>query len=194
MEQSFKKPKGLEYYGEDLTLFLPHVKKEKLTQTLLSEDVIAEMKKMSPQNLVNILLPNKNVNRERKQVYMPKMVGRSNNCQGIQKLTQELCKEINKENINKKLSQRKALGWDKVNEAITKAPFCEHNQQIVNLLFCGKCRYCMWNGLCHKCSKNGVKHFLGNLYYKNDYDDIFNLPYNYSGPKKYYYETINLSY
>ena len=143
MEQSFKKPKGLEYYGEDLTLFLPHVKKEKLTQTLLSEDVIVEMKKMSPQNLVNILLPNKNVNRERKQVYMPKMVGRSNNCQGIQKLTQELCKEINKENINKKLSQRKALGWDKVNEAITKAPFCEHNQQIVNLLFCGKCRYCM---------------------------------------------------
>ena len=122
------------------------------------------------------------------------MVGRSNNCElseGIQKLTQELCKEINKENLNKKLSQRKALGWDKVNEAITKAPFCEHNQQIVNLLFCGKCRYCMWNGLCHKCSKNGV---LGYLFYKNDYDDIFNVPYNCSGPKKYYYETINLSY
>ena len=93
--------------------------------------------------------------------------------------------------INKKLSQRKALGWEKVNEAITKAPFCEHNQQIVNLLFCGKCRYCRWNGLCHKCSKNGDEHFLGYLYYKNDYDDIFNVPFNYSGPKEYYYETIN---
>ena len=133
MEQSFKKPKGLEYYGEDLTLFLPHIKKEKPTPTLLSEDVIAEMKKMSPQNLMNILLPNKNVNRESKQVYMPKMVGISNNCQlsgGIQKLTQELCKEINKENLNKRLSQRKALGWDKVNEAITKAPFAN----IINKL------------------------------------------------------------
>ena len=109
----------------------------------------------------------------------------------LKKLTQELREKINKENLNKKLSQRASLGWDKVNEDIPKAPFCEHHQQIVNLLFCGKCRYCKWNGLCHKCSKNGDEHFLGYLYYKNDYDDIFNVPYNYFGNKKYYEETIN---
>ena len=87
---------------------------EKDNSEFLSEGLIAEMKKMSPQNLMNIILTNKNVNRKSKQVYMQKMVSRSNNCQlseGIQKLTQELCKEINKENLNKKLSQRKALGW-----------------------------------------------------------------------------------
>ena len=166
IEQSSKKPKTQKNKERGFKWGLykidnPHYEKD--NSEFLKEGLIAEMKKMSPQNLMNILLPSEDT----------------------QKLTQE---------INKKLSQRKALGWDKVNEAITKAPFCEHNQQIVNLLFCGKCRYCMWNGLCHKCSKNGVKHFLGYLYYKNDYDDIFNVPYNYSGPKKNYYETINLSY
>ena len=58
-EQSIKKPKGLKFYGEDLQMFLPHVKKEKFTPLLLSEDLLAEMKKMSTQNLMNILLPNK---------------------------------------------------------------------------------------------------------------------------------------
>ena len=58
MEQSFKKPKGLEYYGEDLTLFLPHIKKEKPTPLFLSEGLLAEMTKMSPQDLMNIVLPN----------------------------------------------------------------------------------------------------------------------------------------
>ena len=130
---------------------------EKDNSKFLSEGLIAEMKKMSPQNLMNILLPSEG--------------------------TQELSKEI-----NKKLSQRKALGWDKVNEAITKAPFCEHNQQIVNLLFCYECKYCKWNGLCHKCKKNGDDHFLGCKYYKKDYDNVFNVPYIYYSPKKIYYE------
>ena len=111
--------------------------------------------------------------------------------EAIQKLPIELREKIYKEFIKIKLRQRAALGWDKVNDAIIKAPFCEHNQQIVKILFCYKCKYCKWNGLCHRCCKNGVEHFLGYLYYKNDYDDIFNKPYNYTGPKKYYYETIN---
>ena len=44
-EQSIKKPKGLKFYSEDLQIFLPHVKKEKFTPLLLSEDLLAEMKK-----------------------------------------------------------------------------------------------------------------------------------------------------
>ena len=58
-EQSMKKPKGLKCYGEDLLMFWPHVKKEKQKPLFLSEDLLAEMKKMSPQNLMNILSPNK---------------------------------------------------------------------------------------------------------------------------------------
>ena len=54
-EQSIKKPKGLEYYGEDLILFRTHGKKEKPTPFFLSEGLLAEMKKMSPQDLMNIL-------------------------------------------------------------------------------------------------------------------------------------------
>ena len=156
IEQSSKKPKAQKNRERGFIWGMhkidnPHYEKD--NSEFLTEGLIAEMKKMSPQNLMNILLPSED--------------------------TQE---------INKKLSQRKALGWDKVNEAITKAPFCEHNQQIVNLLFCYECKYCKWNGLCHKCKKNGDDHFLGCKYYKKDYDDIFNVPYIYYRPKKIYYE------
>ena len=81
--------------------------------------------------------------------------------------------------ITKKLRQRADLGWDKVNDAIAKAPFCEHNEQIVKVLFCYKCRDCLRNGLCNMCSKNGVKHFLGYpVYDEDDYDEIFKKSYN----------------
>ena len=60
VEQSIKKPKGLKCQknGEDLHVFWPHVKQENYS-VLLSEDLLAEMKKMSPQKLMNILSPNK---------------------------------------------------------------------------------------------------------------------------------------
>ena len=94
--------------------------------------------------------------------------------EAIQKLPPELSKKIYKEYINIKLRQRADLGWDKVNDAITKAPFCEHNEQIVKVLFCHKCRDCRRNGLCNMCSKNGVEHFLGYpVYDANDYDEVF---------------------
>ena len=101
--------------------------------------------------------------------------------EGIKKLPTELREKIYNEYITIKLSQRKALGWDKVNDAIAKAPFCEHNEQIVKVLFCHKCRYCRRNGLCHMCSKNRVEHFLGySVYNENDYDEVFKKSYNYS--------------
>ena len=94
--------------------------------------------------------------------------------EAVQKLPPELSKKIYKEHITIKLRQRADLGWDKVNDAITKEPFCEHNEQIVKVLFCHKCRDCRRNGLCNMCRKNGVEHFLGYpVYYENDYDDVF---------------------
>ena len=64
IDQSKKKPKIKKdkVRGADWGLFPSHYKQENYP-LLLSEDVIAEMKQMSPQNLMNILLPN-NVNRE----------------------------------------------------------------------------------------------------------------------------------
>ena len=98
--------------------------------------------------------------------------------EAVQKLPPELREKIYNEYITIKLSQRKALGWDKVKDAIAKAPFCEHNEQIVKILFCHKCRYCRRNGLCNMCSKNIVEHFLGYpVYDEKDYDDIFNRCY-----------------
>ena len=102
---------------------------------------------------------------------MPKMAA---TLEAIQKLPPEIREKIYKEFLTIKLRQRSALGWDKVNYAIAEAPFCEHNEQIVKVLFCHKCRDCMRNGLCHMCSKNGVKHFLGYpVFDVNDYDKIF---------------------
>ena len=64
IEQSLKKPKiKNKHRGGDLQIFQPHLKQEKFTLPLLSEGLLAEMKQMNPQNLMNILLPN-NVNRD----------------------------------------------------------------------------------------------------------------------------------
>ena len=89
VDQSVKKPKisKNKQRGAYWERFHPHYKQQH-NSLFLSEDLLAEMKKMSPQNLMNILLQNKNVNRESQQVYMPKMVSISNNCQlsdGIKK-------------------------------------------------------------------------------------------------------------
>ena len=110
---------------------------------------------MSPQELMNNLLPDNGNN--------VSSTSEKNDCllsEGIKKLPPELSKKIYKEYITIKLRPRADLGWDKVNDAITKAPFCEHNEQIVKVLFCHKCRDCRRNGLCNMCSKNGVEHFL----------------------------------
>ena len=136
---------------------------------------------------MNILLPN-NVNRDissqfrkkRNTVSAENMVSGTNKCQltdSIQKLPPELREEIYKEFIKIKLRQRSALGWEKVNAAIAEAPFCQHNEQIVKVLFCHKCRYCRRNGLCNMCSKNGVEHFIGYLYDEDDYDEVFKKSY-----------------
>ena len=88
-------------------------------------------------------------------------------------------KEIRKGFEKMKLSQRKALGWDEVNAAIHEAPFCEHNQQIVKVLFCYKCNGCMRNHLCNLCRRNGVRHYLDYPVYDEDvYDEIFKKSYD----------------
>ena len=178
--------------GGDLHVFQPHCKQENFPPFLLSEGLLAEMKQMSPQNLMNILLPN-NVNRDISSQFIKKRnpvisventVSGSNKCQlteAIQKLPPEIREKIYKEFLTIKLRQRSALGWDKVNAAIDEAPFCEHNEQIVKVLFCHKCRDCLRNGFCHMCSKNGVKHFLGYpVFDENCYDKIFKKSYNMS--------------
>ena len=157
---------------------------------LLTEDVIADMKKMRPQDLMNILLPN-NVNRGISSQFTNKRspvisaentVSVSNKCQlteYIQKLPPEIREIIYKEYVKIKLRERKALGWDEVNAAIKEAPLCDHNQQIVKVLFCYKCSDCRRNGLCNLCQRNRVRHYLGYpVYDEDDYDEVFMKYYN----------------
>ena len=84
--------------------------------------------------------------------------------------------EIRKGYTKMKLKQRKALGWDEVHDAIYEAPYCHHNKQIVNVLFCYKCgrSRCPRNNLCNLCRRNGVSHYLVYpAYDENDYDECF---------------------
>ena len=92
----------------------------------------------------------------------------------IKTLPPELREKIYKEYIKIKLRQRKALGWGEVKAAIAEAPFCDHNQQIVKVLFCYKCGHCRRNYLCNLCKRNGVNHYLGYpIYDEDDYDECF---------------------
>ena len=84
--------------------------------------------------------------------------------------------QIQKGYTQMKLKQRKALGWDQVHEAIELAPYCHHNEQIVNILFCYKCNRsrCPLNYLCNLCHRNGFMHYLVYpAFDENDYDDCF---------------------
>ena len=146
MDQSLKKPKigKNQERGPDFEIFHSPYKRENYP-LLLSEDVIAEMKKMSPQNLMNILLPNKNVNREGQQVYTPNMVSGSNNCQ------------LNE--YTKKLRQRAALGWDKVHQDLQKTPFCHRRERLVKVMFCLEHKNCGVDGICVPCiRKDSIRH------------------------------------
>ena len=60
MDQSLKKLKigKNQERGPDFEIFHSPYKRENYSFTFLSEDLLAEMKKMSPQDLMNILLPN----------------------------------------------------------------------------------------------------------------------------------------
>ena len=134
VDQSTKKPKVRKNKerGDNWALFKPNsIGENTELPILVSEELLAEMKKMTPQELMNILLPdNKNnvSSKSEKQL-----------TDAIQILPTELREKICKEFIKIKLRERKALGWDEVNAAIKEAPFCEHNQQIVKVLFCYKC-------------------------------------------------------
>ena len=157
--------------GDNWPLFQPHrIEENKELPILVSEELLAEMKKMTPQELMNILLPDNKNN-------VSSTSEKKNNCQltdAIQMLPTELREIIYKEFIKIKLRERKALGWDEVNRAIIEAPVCDHNQQIVKVLFCYKCGHCKRNYLCNLCKRNGVRHYLGYpIYDEDDYDECF---------------------
>ena len=71
----------------------------------------------------------------------------------IKTLPPELREIIYKDFIKIKLRERKDIGWDEINAAIKEAPICDHNQQIVKVLFCYKCGHCRRNYLCNLCKK-----------------------------------------
>ena len=173
VDQSTKKPKVRKNKerGDNLVLFKPNsIGENKELPILVSEELLAEMKKMSPQELMNILLPD-NANNGSSTSEKTKKCQLS---EGIKTLPPELREIIYKEFIKIKLRERKALGWDEVNAAIKEAPFCDHNQQIVKVLFCYKCGHCMRNYLCNLCRRNGVNHYLGYpIYDEDDYDECF---------------------
>ena len=60
VDQSTKKPKARKNKESfDWQIFHPHtIEENKELPILVSEELLAEMKKMSPQELMNILLPN----------------------------------------------------------------------------------------------------------------------------------------
>ena len=173
IEQSSKKPKVQKNRERGFIWGLqkidnPHYENTELP-ILVSEELLAEMKKMSPQELMNILLPdnanNGSSTSEKKKCQLS---------EGIKTLPPELREIIYKEYIKIKLRERKALGWDEVNRAIIEAPVCDHNEQIVKVLFCYKCGHCMRNYLCNLCKRNGVNHYLGYpIYDQDDYDECF---------------------
>ena len=174
IEQSSKKPKAQKNRERGFIWGLhkidnPHYENTELP-ILVSEELLAEMKKMSSQELMNILLPD-NANNV-------SLTSEKKNCQltdAIQILPPELREKIYKEYIKIKLRERKALGWDEVHVAIKEAPFCEHYQQIVKVLFCHKCTNCHRNYLCNLChEKTPRNHYLGYpIYDENDYDECF---------------------
>ena len=175
IDQSVKKPKVAKNKTRGyLQVFYQHIIGENTELPILvSEELLAEMKKMSSQELMNILLPDNANNVSLKS--------EKKNCQltdAIQILPPELREKIYKEFIKIKLRERADLGWDEIKAAIKEAPVCEKNHQIVRVLFCYKCSDCMRNYLCNLCKRNGVNHYLGYpIYDEDDYDECF---------KKYY--------
>ena len=198
VDQSTKKPKVRKNKerGDNWVLFKPNsIEENTELPILVSEELLAEMQKMSSQELMNILLPD-NANNV-------SLTSEKKNCQltdAIQILPPELRekiykefikiklwqrkmlgwddvrKEISKGYIKMKLKQRKTLGWGEVHAAIKEAPVCFRNKQIVRVLFCYKCggSRCSRNGLCNLCIRNGFRHYLGYpIYDENDYDECF---------------------
>ena len=177
VDQSNKKPKVRKNKERgDLQLFSPHIIGENTELPILvSEELLAEMKKITPQELMNILLPdnaNNGSSTSEKKCQLS---------EGIKTLPPELREKINKEYIKIKLRERADLGWGEVNAAIKEAPFCDHNQQIVKVLFCYKCGHCRRNYLCNLCRRNGANHYLGYpIYDEDDYDECFKKSYKMS--------------
>ena len=66
------------------------------------------------------------------------MVRGSKNCQ--------LSEAIKKLTI--KLTQRAALGWEKVHQELEKVPFCHRRERLVKVMFCLEHESCGVDGLC----------------------------------------------
>ena len=170
VDQSTKKPKVIKNKerGDNWVLFKPNsIGENTELPILVSEELLAEMKKMTPQELMNILLPD-NANNV-------SLTSEKKNCQltdAIQILPPELREKIYKEFIKNQLRQREALGWEKVNKSILTAPFCEYQQRIVRLFFYSRGRG-LWRDCCVTCyRKNKERHLLDN-YDEEEYEECF---------------------
>ena len=82
------------------------------------------------------------------------MVRGTNNCQlseAIQNLTPKLREKILKAYIATKLRRRADLGWEKVQEHISKLSFCHYMQQIVPTIICFEFPNCYFEDCCFPC-------------------------------------------
>jgi len=78
--------------------------------------------------------------------------------EAIQSLPPELREMILKEYISIKIKEEKEMGWDKVHENISKMPFCEFKQQIVQMIICFEyAECCFFEGGCFLCFERKEK-------------------------------------
>ena len=143
-------------------MFWPHIKKEKPTPLFLSEGLLAEIKKMSPQNLMNILLPN-NVNRDISYSFKKKSQPVTNALtvtEAIKSLPPELREKIFKHYLAIKIRERNEMCWNKIHDKLMERPFCDKQGRFSKIFICRKCNECERTGLCVLCLKNNVKHYL----------------------------------
>ena len=143
-------------------MFQPHCKQDKFPPLFLSEGLLAEMKKMSPQNLMNILLPN-NVNRDISYSLKKKRQPVKNALtvtEATKRLPPELRENILKHYLAIKIRERNEMGWNEIHDELIKGPFCEKQGRFSKIFICSKCHECERAGLCVLCFKNNVKHYL----------------------------------
>ena len=188
IDQSIKKPKisKNKVRGGNLEMFHPHYKQEHHDPLFLSEGLLAEMKKMSPQNLMNILLPNnvnRNISYSFKKKRQPCYIGRKSEMvvrnaltvtEAIKRLPPELREKTFKHYLAMKIWERNEMGWNKIHGQLMEGPFCDKQGMFSKIFICSKCNECERTGLCVLCLKNNVQHYLvEDRWDVNDFEEKF---------------------
>ena len=61
--------------------------------------------------------------------------------------------------LSEAIQNRAALGWGKVNENISKMPFCHNRKRIVRMIICFEYENCSFEGCCFPClQQDGIRH------------------------------------